>query len=191
MKNNVHELTHDEINEAFDNLCEQFDYSTDKDVYNDFLYVMKKHQILFYEMLHTPDNYAVTTIEEANKFSDSFTKQQQSLIFYINEKRSCEELKALFFKIKNYIDDFYNLLPIKKQLELKGNLKSLGQEIYKKLEFLKFLEFENVSEIEEKHQFLLRDMSKKFSFVKCNLDTKKYEIKFLKPKGKKWKEKKK
>ncbi len=179
------------IEEAFDNLSEQFDYTTDKDVYNDFLYLMKEHQILFYEMLHTPENNAVTTIEEANKFSDFFTKQQQSLIFYINEKRSCEELKALFFKIKNYIDDFYNLLPLKKQLELKASLKNLGQEIYKKLELVKFLELENISEIEEKHQKLLLSMSKNSSFVKCNLHTKKFEINFSKSKSKKWKGKKK
>lgn len=176
------------IEEAFDNLSEQFDYATDKDVYNDFLYLFQEHQILFYEMLHTPENKAVTTIEEANKFSDAFTKQQQTLIFYINEKRSCEELKALFFKIKNYIDDFYKLLPLKKQLELKASLKSLSKDIDNKLQLLSFLQFENISaEIEEKHQKLLLSMSKNSSFVKCNLHTKKFEINFSKSKSKKWK----
>lgn len=184
------QLSKEKIEEAFDNLCELFDYSTDKDVYDDFLYIFKDHQILFYEMLHTPENYAVTTIEEANKFSDSFTKQQQALIFYINEKRSCDELKALFFKIKNYIDDFYNLLPLKKQLELKRSLKGLGQEIFQKLEYLKFLEFEHISEeITEKHQKLLKSMSKDSSFVKCNLHTKKFEINFSKTKVKNYKKK--
>ncbi|SGZ03460.1 hypothetical protein [Moritella viscosa] len=185
------EISKEKIEKAFDNLCELFDYSTDKDVYDDFLYIFKEHQILFYEMLHNPENRAVTTIEEANKFSDSFTKQQQALIFYINEKRSCEELKALFFKIKNYIDDFYNLLSPKKQLELKVNLKSLGQEIFQKLEYLKFLEFEHLStEITEKHQKLLKSMSKDSSFVKCNLNTKKFEINFSKNKSKNYKKKK-
>lgn len=185
------QLSKEKIEEAFDNLCEQFDYSTDKDVYEDFLYVLQEHQILFYELLHNPKIEAVTTIEEANKFSDSYTKQQQLLIFYINEKRSCEELKALFFKIKDYIDEFYNFLPLKKQLELKANLKSLGQDIYQKLELLKFLEFEHISEeITEKHQKLLKSMSKDSSFVKCNLNTKKYEIHFSKSKNKKWKGKK-
>ncbi|KTF12221.1 hypothetical protein [Pseudoalteromonas sp. H105] len=183
-------ISKEKIEEAFDSLCEQFDYATDKDVFSDFLYLFQEHQILFYEMLHTPENHAVTTIEEANKFSDSFTKQQQLLIFYINEKRSCDELKALFFKIKNYIDDFYNLLSLKKQLELKGNLKSLGQEIFQKMELLKFLELQNISEIEEKHQKLLKSMSKNSSFVKCNLNTKKYEINFSKTKIKKYKGKK-
>ena len=185
------QISREKIEEAFDNLCELFDYATDKEIFESFTYLMKEHQILFYEMLHTPENNAVTTIEEANKFSDSFTKQQQMLIFYINEKRSCDELKALFFKIKDYIDDFYNLLPIKKQLELKASLKGLGQEIYQKLELLKFLEFEHISEeITEKHQKLLKSMSKDSSFVKCNLNTKKYEIHFSKSKNKKWKGKK-
>jgi hypothetical protein len=177
------QISKEKVEEAFDNLCEEFDYSTDKEVYDDFLYLFQEHQILFYEMLHTPENGAVTTIEEANKFSDSYTKQQQTLIFYINEKRSCEDLKALFFKIKNYIDEFYNLLPIKKQLELKASLKSLGKNIDDKLQLLNFLQFEHISEeITEKHQKLLKSMSKDSSFVKCNLNTKKFEINFSKSK---------
>lgn len=186
-----HQISKEEIEEAFDNLCEQYDYSTDKDVYNDFLYTMKEHQILFYQLLHMPENGAVATIEEANKLSDSFTKKQKALIDVINEKKSCDELKSLFFKLKDYIEEFYNLLSAKDKLELKANLKSLGKEIYRKLELVKFLEFEHISaEIENKHQQLLRGMNRDCSFVKCNLSTKKFEINFSKAKYKKWKGKK-
>ncbi len=186
-----HQISKEEIEEAFDNLCEQYDYSTDKDVYNDFLYTMKEHQILFYQLLHTPENGAVATIEEANELSDSFTKKQKVLIDFINEKKSCDELKSLFFKLKDYIEEFYNLLSAKDKLELKANLKSLDKKIFQKMEFLKFLEFEHISdEITEKHQKLLKSMNKDSSFVKCNLNTKKFEINFSKYKNKKWKVKK-
>jgi len=180
-----------EIEEAFDNLCEQFDYSTDKGVYNDFLFLMKNHQILFYELLHTPENGAVTTFEQANELSDSFTKKQNKLIELINEKKSCEELKSLFFQMREYLKELYNLLSVKDRLELKAQIKGLGVEIYKKLEYVKFKEFEYLSsEIENKHQDLLKSMSKDSSFVKCNLSTKKFEINFSKSKNKKWKGKK-
>lgn len=179
------------IEEAFDNLCEQFDYSTDKSVYDDFLYLFQEHEIVFYELLHSPEITAVSTFEQANELSDSFTKKQQALIDFINEKKSCDELKALFFKLKEYLEEFYKLIPPKKRLELKANLKGLGQEFFQKLEYLKFLEFEHLSEeITEKHQKLLLSMSKNSSFVKCNLHTKKFEINFSKSKSKKWKGKK-
>jgi hypothetical protein len=184
------QISKNEVDEAFDILCEQYDYSTEKEVYNDFLFLMKNHQILFYELLHNPKIETVTTIEEANELSDLFTKKQQKLIDFINEKKSCDELKALFFKLKDYIEEFYNLLSAKDKLELKANLKNLGKEIFQKLEYLKFLEFEYISEeITEKHQKLLKSMNKDCSFVNCNLNTKKFEIKFSKSKNKKRKDK--
>ena len=183
-------ISKEEIEEAFDSLCEQYDYSTDKGVYEGFLYVMQEHQILFYQLLHTPENASVTTFEEANELSDSFTKKQKALIELINEKKSSEELKSLFFKIREYLKEFYNLLSIKARLELKEQIKGLGQEIYKKLELVKFLEFEHISEeIENKHQGLLKSMSKDSSFIKCNLSTKKFEINFSNSKSKKEKRK--
>jgi hypothetical protein len=185
------QISKNEIEEAFDNLCEQFDYSTDKEVFDSYLFLMQEHQIIFYELLHTPENGAVTTFEQANELSDSFTKKQKKLIELINEKKSCEELKSLFFKMREYLKEFYNLLSVKDRFELKAQIKGLGVEIYKKLEYAKFKEFEYLSsEIEDKHQDLLKSMSKDSSFVKCNLNTKRFEINFSKSKSKKWKGKK-
>ena len=185
------QISKEEIEKAFDNLCEQYDYSTNKDIYNNFLYVMQEHQIIFYELLHAPKNGAVSTFEQANELSGSFTNKQKALIDFINEKKSCEELKSLFFKIKDYINEFYNLLTTKQKLELQAQMKGLGQEIYKKLDVVKFLEFEHISEeIENKHQGLLKSMSKDSSFIKCNLNTKKFEINFTKSKNKKGNKKK-
>lgn len=184
----TNQVSKEEIEEAFDNLCEQYDYSTDKDVYNDFIYLMQQHEIVFYEILHTPKNDGVATFEQANELSHSFTKQQQALVNFISEKKSCDELKALLFKLKNYIDEFYNLLTSEKSFELKAQLKNFGKNLEQKLEAVKFLEFEYISEeIENKHQSLLRDMSIDNNFIKRNLSTNKFEINFSKSKNKKWK----
>ncbi|MBA6287772.1 hypothetical protein [Colwellia sp. MB3u-4] len=184
----TNQVSKEKIEEAFDNLCEQYDYSTDIDVYNDFIYLMQQHQIVFYELLHTPNINAVATFEQANELSSSVTKQQKLLLDFINEKKSCDELKALFFKLKNYIDEFYNLLTSEKSLELKAQLKNFGKNFEKKLEAVKFLEFEHIAEeIENKHQSLLRDMSKDNNFIKRNLSTNRFEIYFSKSKNKKWK----
>lgn len=182
------QLSKEKIEEAFDNISEQFDYSTDKQYFDDFLYLFSEHQILFYELLHNPEIEAVSTFEQANELSESFQKKQQALIDFINEKKSCEEMKAKFFELKNYLKEFYSLLSVKNKLELQAQIKGLGQEIYKKMEQVKFLEFEHISEeIENKHQELLKSMSKDSSFVKCNLSTKKFEFNFSKSKNKKGK----
>lgn len=176
----------EEIEEAFDNLCDLFDYSTDKDVYNDFFYLMQQHEIVFYEILHTPKSDGVATFEQANELSSSFTKQQKLLLDFINEKKSCDELKVLFLKLKNYIGEFYNLLSSEESLELKAQLRNFGKNLEQKLEAVKFLEFEYIAEeIENKHQSLLRDMSKDNNFIKRNLSTNKFEINFSKSKNKK------
>lgn len=176
------------IEEAFDSLAEQFDYTTNKSVYDDFMYLFQEHELVFYELLHSPEIETVSTFEQANELSDSFTKKQQALIDFINEKKSCEEMKAKFFELKNYLKEFYSLLSVKNKLELQAQIKGLGQEIYKKMEQVKFLEFEHISEeIENKHQKLLKSMSKDSSFVKCNLSTKKFEFNFSKSKNKKGK----
>jgi hypothetical protein len=184
MKNKI---CKNEIETAFDNLCEQFSYATDRAYFDSFIFVFQEHYIVFYELLHTPNISSITTLEQVNDLCYSLTSKQQTILNFINEQKSYGELESLLLKLEKYINQFYNLLDSNIKIELQEQIKGLGENLDQKMKLIKFLEFESIAkEIETKHQSLLHHMNKDNDFVKRNINTNKFEISFPKStKGKK------
>lgn len=183
MKYKASELSIGEVESSFNVMTREYDYSSEKGLYSDFMhYINKDWSVIFYEIYHDVNCSMINDFEKCKEHHFTFVEKQKSICQLLNEKNDLNLVKARLLELKEYLKKFFKVLSVRRVQDLKNEILFLSLDVKRKMQLLELHDLDDRSlgnELNDKNQGLLKGLnSKKSGLSKCNLNTKKFEFDF-------------